>query len=219
MLIRVGPRGDCDAPRSSDPTVDARVVRTQGAFAVSVSACRRPRTPQQIRPPWPPAPRRRKLYIGATAVNAGLLSLIVVAYYTLPTAWDGATAALRVAIAVAILTVVLAVSVRIVKQSEYPMLRALQTLTVGVAFAIVSFASAYLILSSDDAAAFTESLGRTDALYFSMTTATTVGFGDVSPKSEAARIVVMLHMVVNVVVIGGAARLLFNVARRRAEPR
>ena len=160
--------------------------------------------------------RRRKLYIGATGVNAVLVALIVVAYYTLPAGWDGATAALRVGIALAILAVVLAVSVRIVKKSEYPMLRALQTLAIGVAFAIVSFASAYLLLSSDDAAAFTESLGRTDALYFSMTTATTVGFGDVSPKSEAARIVVMLHMVVNVAVIGGATRLLLNVARRRS---
>ena len=86
-----------------------------------------------------------------------------------------------------------------------------------VALAVVTFASVYLLMSTRDASAFSEPLGRVDALYFSLTTATTVGFGDISARSSQARVVVMLHMVVNVVVIGVAARVLLSAAQRRID--
>ena len=44
------------------------------------------------------------------------------------------------------------------------------------------------------AASFTEPLTRTDALYFTVTVFSTVGFGDIAAKSEAARIVLIVQM-------------------------
>ena len=97
------------------------------------------------------------------------------------------------------------------------MLTVFQALATVVGFALVTFASVYLLMSIDQEQAFSEPLGRTDALYFSITTATTVGYGDISAKTEAARIVVMIQMVINVVVIGIAARAMLQVARNRVD--
>lgn len=41
-----------------------------------------------------------------------------------------------------------------------------------------------------------------DSLYFSMTTTTTTGFGDISPKTPAARLVVTLHQACMVGLVG-----------------
>jgi hypothetical protein len=49
---------------------------------------------------------------------------------------------------------------------------------------------------------------RIDAIYFTITTMATVGFGDISAAGQAARVVVTIHMVFNVGVLGVAARLI-----------
>lgn len=143
---------------------------------------------------------------------------IVTAYYIVP--WNGGgatTVAFRIVLALALLIVVSVTAVPSVLKDPYPVLRAFRALAVVVALAIVSFASIYLLVSSNDSAAFTELLGSTDALYFSVTTTTTVGYGDISAKSEVARIVVMIQMVANVVVVGVTARVLFHAARQRTD--
>lgn len=58
---------------------------------------------------------------------------------------------------------------------------------------------------------------RVDALYFTLTTLTTVGFGDIYPVGQTARVVVMLQMVFNVVVIAAAVRVLLVAVRRRQQ--
>ena len=50
--------------------------------------------------------------------------------------------------------------------------------------------------------AFGMGLSRTDALYFSSTVFTTVGFGDITAKSEAARLVVTAQMWLDLVFLG-----------------
>ncbi|MEU2589173.1 potassium channel family protein, partial [Streptomyces avermitilis] len=57
---------------------------------------------------------------------------------------------------------------------------------------------------------FSESLSRTDALYFAMTVFSTVGFGDITPRSEPARLLTTGQMTVNLLLIGVAARFLVN---------
>ena len=44
------------------------------------------------------------------------------------------------------------------------------------------------------AASFTEPLTRADALYFTVTVFSTVGFGDITAKSETARVVLIVQM-------------------------
>ena len=48
----------------------------------------------------------------------------------------------------------------------------------------------YYVMGQNDASTFSEDLSRSDALYFTITTFATVGFGDITPKGETARLVV-----------------------------
>jgi hypothetical protein len=54
---------------------------------------------------------------------------------------------------------------------------------------------------------------RLDALYLSVTTFTTVGFGDIAPVAELSRVITMLQMLVNLIFLGVVARVLFGAAQ------
>ena len=62
---------------------------------------------------------------------------------------------------------------------------------------------------------YTEQLTRLDAIYFSVTVFATVGFGDISPVSETARLITMVQMLANVIFVGVVARVLFGAALDR----
>ena len=88
---------------------------------------------------------------------------------------------------------------------------------------LVVFASTYWIVAAQQAGAFTEPLNRTDGLYFTVTVFSTVGFGDIAPVSQLARILVTVQMIVGLITVGLIAKLVVGavqvaVARRRAEP-
>jgi voltage-gated potassium channel len=70
------------------------------------------------------------------------------------------------------------------------------------------YASVYVVMSHSDPHSFSEVLGRTDALYFTMTVFATVGFGDITPVTETARIVTMTQMLAGILAVGHAAKLL-----------
>ncbi len=163
---------------------------------------------------------RRRLIATSVARIVAVIALLLVAYYAAPWAGgDTPDVVIRTVVVLAILVTVVVISARVVVRADHPFLRAMEMVIVVVALATVSFASIYVIMSTHTDAVFSEPLGRTDALYFSLTTSTTVGYGDIHAKSEGARIVVMVHMVTNVVVVGVAARLLVNIARREVERR
>jgi hypothetical protein len=50
-----------------------------------------------------------------------------------------------------------------------------------------------------------------------MMTGTTVGFGDISPSTDTARVLVMFQMLTNDVVIGLGARLMLSAAQKRVQ--
>ena len=60
------------------------------------------------------------------------------------------------------------------------------------------------------AANFTQPLTRTDALYFSVTVFTTVGFGDIAAKSETARVVLIVQMLADLALLGAGAWVLLG---------
>ena len=87
-------------------------------------------------------------------------------------------------------------------RSPSPRLRAAESLATSIPLYIVLFAVSHATMSAWDADAFTEPLDRTDALYFTITTLATVGFGDIAPVSPTARVVVMVQMVTGLVLLG-----------------
>jgi uncharacterized membrane protein YtjA (UPF0391 family) len=57
-------------------------------------------------------------------------------------------------------------------------------------------------------------LTRTDSLYFTVTVFATVGFGDIVGTSQAARVLVMVQMILNLVFIGVVVRLFLGAVRQ-----
>jgi voltage-gated potassium channel len=76
------------------------------------------------------------------------------------------------------------------------------------------FASTYFLTERVSAASFTHPLTRTDALYFSVTVFTTVGFGDIAAKSGTARVVLIVQMLGDLALLGVGARVLLGAVRR-----
>ena len=57
-----------------------------------------------------------------------------------------------------------------------------------------------------------------DALYFTMSTIATVGFGDVHATGQVARVVVTLQIFLDLIFVGLVARIILpTLARQRAE--
>jgi voltage-gated potassium channel len=102
---------------------------------------------------------------------------------------------------------VMAFQLRGILRSPQPRLRAISSLALALPLLLVIFASAYCTIGSQDPAAFSEPVGRTDGIYFTVTVFATVGFGDITPVSELARVLVTVQMLVGLVVVGLIAKL------------
>jgi hypothetical protein len=111
------------------------------------------------------------------------------------------------------LALALAWQVRSILRSRTPKLQAASTIAVGLPFLLLLYSSVYLVMSVDDPANFSEALSHTDALYFTMTVFSTIGFGDITPVTEAARVIVMTQMVIGLLAVGVVAKLLFGAAK------
>jgi hypothetical protein len=106
---------------------------------------------------------------------------------------------------------------RSVARSPHPWLRAAQAVVLLLLLLVVPFATAYAYASASDPGNFTQPLTRIDAMYFTVTVFSTVGFGDIAPVTEAARILVTAQMVIDLVLIGVIVKVLTGVARYRRD--
>jgi voltage-gated potassium channel len=141
--------------------------------------------------------------------------VVLVAYYNVPLTVDSEiSTTLRFAAVIVAIVAIVVWQVHAIVKADTPLLRAVQALAVTVTLAVASFAYVYVVFSNNDPGSFNEPLTKTDALYFTVTTLATVGYGDIHASSETARIVVTLQMVFNVAVIGVTVRLLTEAARR-----
>ncbi|MCT9011581.1 potassium channel family protein [Streptomyces rhizosphaerihabitans] len=138
-----------------------------------------------------------------------MAAVLLAAYYLLPL--DSAfTAATVMALIGGGLVVVLLLAwhVRAILRSRRPGLRALAAMATAVPLFLLLFAAAYYLLERSAPDSFSESLSRTDALYFTMTVFSTVGFGDISPRSEPARLLTTGQITANLLLLGVAVRFL-----------
>ena len=106
---------------------------------------------------------------------------------------------------------------RLIAESDTPALRAIEGLCLGVPLFLLIFASTYFLMSESDPLTFSEPLGRSDALYLTVTVFSTVGFGDITPKIEAARLVVSAQMLLDLVVLGIGVRVILAAVDRGRE--
>ncbi|MHA6795526.1 potassium channel family protein [Pseudonocardia bannensis] len=148
-------------------------------------------------------PGRRKLIGWALARSLSSTTALVVVYYLLPLD-ETATVTTLVQLLIGLIVVgAFGVwQVRSIVRASYPGLRAVETLATAVPLYLLLFAAAYYLLAQTEPSSFTQPLTRTDTLYFTVTVFATVGFGDIAPASQVARVVTTFQMVANLVVVG-----------------
>ncbi|MFF7750758.1 potassium channel family protein [Streptomyces sp. NPDC007971] len=138
-------------------------------------------------------------------ITVGLVS----AYYLLPfnERGAGATSVLLVGGLVGV-ALVFAWEIWAIMRSPYPRLRAIEALAVTLVLFLMIFAGAYYALDNTSPGSFSERLTRTDSLYFTLTTLSTVGYGDITARSQTARVMAMLQMACGLLLAGFALRVL-----------
>jgi hypothetical protein len=157
-------------------------------------------------------PAARKRMVVASLLRAGAsVTVLVLVYYKIPLDRPLDTATwIGFGLGLVAFAAVIAWQVRAILVSDVPRLRAIEAVASGLPILLLLFASTYLRISQDAPDSFTEVLGRTDALYFTVTVFSTVGFGDIAPRSELARILTMIQMITGLVVVGLVAKILLG---------
>jgi voltage-gated potassium channel len=155
--------------------------------------------------------RRRRAGIGAGIEVAVLL----IAYAVLPFRgdwwWVGALLGTALLLGIIPLTVR---RVRAVLVSERPLVEAAEALAVLLTMLLVGFAALYYAMDRLHGQ-FSGLDTRLDALYFTVTTLATVGYGDITAVGQKARAAVTVQMLFDLAYVGIAARVLITAARNR----
>jgi voltage-gated potassium channel len=166
--------------------------------------------------------RRRVLVTLALLRSLVTVVALVVLYYILPLGQRlDRTATALLAAGMVVFTALVVWQLRSILASEFPTLRAIQGLSVTIAFFLLCFAAAYYMMATASPSAFTEALSRTDSLYFTVTVFATVGFGDITPVTATARVTCMAQMIADLVLLGVLLRVVLSavkLARQRKRP-
>lgn len=177
------------------------------------STAPKPDLPDEVRPPV-----RTMVASGLRAL--GTTAALVAIYYLLPldhiSTWIAAT---TLVIGLAAFIALVIFQVRWIIQSRFPGLRAVESLATSLPLFLLLFSGTYVVMAAISASNFGEKLTHTDALYFTVTVFTTVGFGDITAKSEEARLLVTAQMAADLIILGiGAKIILGAVTRGRQRP-
>lgn len=166
-----------------------------------------------------PAAERTWVHIVVSALVAVVSAAVLVAlYYLLPLDdLSGASAVTGLIVGIVVLVALIAGQIWRILRSGHPGSRALEGLFVAVPLFILLFATAYYLMGRAEPKGFTEALTRTDALYFTATVFSTVGFGDISAKGETARLVVAGQMILDLIILGVGVKVILGAAQRSKE--
>ena len=161
------------------------------------------------------------MIVRAVLRAVGSTAALVAIYYLLPLDHASTWVAVTIlVIGLAVLIGLVAFQVRSIVTSPFPGLRGVEALATSIPLFLLLFASTYIVMDTISASNFSEPLTRTDALYFTVTVFSTVGFGDITAKTEAARLVVTGQMIADLVTIGLAVKVILGAVKvgRQRQP-
>ena len=118
------------------------------------------------------------------------------------------------ALALMLITVTVVWQVRLQLEDEQ---RRIDGLVVALVVAVLGFALGFYVMELRDPGQIPGLDTRLDGLYFAMSTLLTIGYGDIHAVGQAARVLVLVQMVFNVVVITTAVTTISNHLRERAK--
>lgn len=156
----------------------------------------------------------RRVFVTLLRALGSTVALVAI-YYLLPL--DRSSIGVTVgmlAFGLLALVALIAFQVRSISRAKYPALRAVGALATSVPLFLLLFAGTYFVMAGVSEADFSEPLTRTDALYFTVTVFSTVGFGDITATTQGARLVVTGQMIAGIVIIGLGARIIVSAVQR-----
>jgi dipeptide/tripeptide permease len=163
--------------------------------------------------------RRLRRMLKVVIEIGGLATAALLVYFLIPLNRRHATLIAGALVIAATFTLVpLAVHrARRVLTSDQPVLVAAQSLAITLTLLVVSFASIYFVLGTAHEGQINGVHTKIDALYYTVTILSTVGFGDVTATGQAARALVAIHMIVNLVFLAVAIRVLSSALEQRKD--
>jgi voltage-gated potassium channel len=126
---------------------------------------------------------------------------------------SGARAISELVFGLVVFAVILVYQVRSILGAEHPELRAAEALAVALPVLVIVLAFSYLSLSRASHANFSEPLDHVGAIYFTVTVISTVGFGDITAKTDLARVLVTIQILLDLVLVVLVARTIVFAAR------
>jgi voltage-gated potassium channel len=151
----------------------------------------------------------------AAARTVAVAAFAIALYATLPVSeanwWIAAVLGVTAIGAVVPLTVR---RVHDVGVAERPMLAAAEAVFLLLVMVVFGFSAVYLTLAQRPGQ-FDGIETHIDAVYFTVTTLSTVGFGDINPTGQAARVVVTIQVLFDLTLVAVSVRVLVAAARRR----
>ena len=149
-------------------------------------------------------PTVARTWLTNLAPPAGLL----LAYFLVPYDADRAPVGVvaGVVVSVVAITAVTAAVLRLASDA-HDRLRAVH-LVLALEAVVMAFSFVYYLLATSGSGQFSGLHTRVDALYFSLTTTTTVGFGDIHASGQLARALVSAQLAFNLVFVAGLAALM-----------
>jgi voltage-gated potassium channel len=164
--------------------------------------------------------RRRRLLTIAGIRSLASVAVLVTAYFLLPfTRLLNGRLIVEFAAGLVLVIVVLTVQTLATLRSRYPLLRSVEAMATTIPLFLVVFSTTHYLINGLDPSSYSEPMTRFDALYFTMSTFATVGFGDITPVSVPARFVTLLQMIGGLILVGVVARVLISAARFRQDRR
>jgi hypothetical protein len=161
------------------------------------------------------AQRQRGITLGLLRA-LGVSAVLIAVYYLAPLdQLAGISLLLSLIIGLLVLAAMTAYQVWAILRAAHPGVRAVEALATTVLLFLLLFAATYFLMSHTSTSNFNvHALTRTDSIYFTVTVFATVGFGDISPASQVARLVVTAQMIFNLIVLGLGVRLIVGAVQQ-----
>lgn len=160
-------------------------------------------------------PGARALLVTILRILLAMVALLV-AYFVFPLDdRDNLTAGLLAVLgSLTIFGFVFWRQLRRIRHAQYPILRAVEAIVLVAMLFIVLMAAVAAAFSAADSSNYSESLSRLDAMYYTITTLATVGFGDITPTAPETRAFTMIQILLGVILLGAGLRSLVVMAQK-----
>lgn len=117
-------------------------------------------------------------------------------------------------IGMVIYALALRLQLRRVVRARRPGLIAAESLILSAGLFIAIFSGIYVVIEGDSPGSFSEPIDHFTAAYFTLTVLATVGFGDITATSDAARFIVMMQMALGLGFLAVIIRVFTGAAQR-----